>query len=198
MAKMFAWMRPNDLIWNYWINNYLLGNQPPAFDVLFWNADTTRLPARLHADFLDLILTNPFMKAGKMTIDGVPIDMKKVKHETYVIAGTTDHITPWKAVYQTARIYGDKTTFVLSNSGHLQSLLNPPGNPKAWYVKGTTSEKDADAWTAKAAKHEGSWWLDWAAFLKERSGEEISAPKDAGKGKYKPLGPAPGTYVFEA
>ena len=136
MAKMFAWMRPNDLIWNYWVNNYLLGNQPPAFDVLYWNADTTRLPARLHGDFLDLIFTNPFVNGGKLSISGVPIDLKKVKHETYVIGGTTDHITPWKAVYQTARIYGDKTTFILSNSGHLQSLLNPPGNPKAWYVKG--------------------------------------------------------------
>ena len=85
MAKMFAWMRPNDLIWNYWVNNYLLGNKPPAFDVLYWNADTTRLPARLHGDFLDLIFTNPFMNAGKLSIHGVPIDMKKVKHETYVI-----------------------------------------------------------------------------------------------------------------
>jgi len=198
MAKMFAWMRPNDLIWNYWVNNYLLGNQPPAFDVLYWNADTTRLPARLHGDFLDLIFTNPFMNAGKMSIHGVPIDMKKVKHETYVIGGTTDHITPWKAVYQTARIYGDKTTFILSNSGHLQSLLNPPGNPKAWYVKGVTKEKDADAWAVSATKHEGSWWLDWADFLKKRSGDEIDAPKAPGNQKFKALGPAPGTYVFEA
>jgi polyhydroxyalkanoate synthase len=197
MAKMFAWMRPNDLIWNYWVNNYLLGNKPPAFDVLYWNADTTRLPARLHGDFLDLIFTNPFMNPGKLSIHGVPIDMKKVKHETYVIAGTTDHITPWKAVYQTARIYGDKTTFILSNSGHLQSLLNPPGNPKAWYVKGTTKAKDPDAWTETAEKKEGSWWLDWAEFLKERSGDEIAAPAKPGDAKYKPLGPAPGTYVFE-
>ncbi|MGE0283166.1 MAG: alpha/beta fold hydrolase [Rhizobiaceae bacterium] len=197
MAKMFAWMRPNDLIWNYWVNNYLLGNQPPAFDVLFWNADTTRLPARLHADFLDLIFTNPFVNGGKLSISGVPIDLKKVKYETYVIAGTTDHITPWKAVYQTARLYGDKTTFILSNSGHLQSLLNPPGNPKAWYVKGVASEKDPDAWTAKASKQEGSWWTDWADFLKARSGDEIDTPKAAGNKKYKPLGPAPGTYVFE-
>jgi len=197
MAKMFAWMRPNDLIWNYWVNNYLLGNQPPAFDVLFWNADTTRLPARLHADFLDLIFTNPFVNGGKLSISGQPIDLKKVKHETYVIAGTTDHITPWKAVYQTARLYGDKTTFVLSNSGHLQSLLNPPGNPKAWYVKGVASEKNPDAWTTKAAKHEGSWWTDWAEFLKARSGDEIDTPKAPGNKKYKSLGPAPGTYVFE-
>jgi polyhydroxyalkanoate synthase len=198
MAKMFAWMRPNDLIWNYWVNNYLLGNQPPAFDVLFWNADTTRLPAKLHGDFLDLIFTNPFVNGGKMSIKGVSIDMKKVKHDTYVIAGTTDHITPWKAVYQTARLFGDKTTFILSNSGHLQSLLNPPGNPKAWYVKGVAKEKDPEAWTAKAEKKEGSWWLDWAAFLKERSGEQIDAPKAPGSKKHKPLGSAPGTYVFEA
>ncbi|MGE0499528.1 MAG: alpha/beta fold hydrolase [Rhizobiaceae bacterium] len=197
MAKMFAWMRPNDLIWNYWVNNYLLGNAPPAFDVLFWNADTTRLPARLHADFLDLIFTNPFMNGGKMSIGGVPIDMKKVKHEAYVIGGTTDHITPWKAVYQTARIYGDKTTFILSNSGHLQSLLNPPGNPKAWYVKGQAKEADADKWTTTAEKREGSWWLDWAEFMKKRSGDEVDAPKKPGNAKHKPLGPAPGTYVFE-
>lgn len=198
MAKMFAWMRPNDLIWNYWVNNYLLGNQPPAFDVLYWNADTTRLPARLHADFLDLIFTNPFVNGGKMSIHGVPIDMKKVKHETYVIGGTTDHITPWKAVYKTARLYGDDTTFILSNSGHLQSLLNPPGNPKAWYVKGKAKEKDADGWTEKAEKKEGSWWLDWADYLKARSADEIDAPKAPGSKKHKALGAAPGTYVFEA
>lgn len=115
-----------------------------------------------------------------------------------MIGGTTDHITLWKAVYQTARIYGENTTFILSNSGHLQSLLNPPGNPKAWYVKGVAKEKDADAWTAGATKHEGSWWLDWADFLKKRSGDEIDAPRMAGSTKHMPLGPAPGTYVFEA
>ncbi len=197
MAKMFAWMRPNDLIWNYWVNNYLLGNQPPAFDVLFWNADTTRLPARLHADFLDLIFTNPFVNGGKLTIAGVPIDLKTVKLDTYVIAGTTDHITPWKAVYQTARLYGDKTTFILSNSGHLQSLLNPPGNPKSWYVKGVATAKDPDEWVKTAEKKEGSWWLDWAERLKERSGPQVDAPKKAGNARFKDLGPAPGTYVFE-
>ncbi|MGE3366205.1 MAG: alpha/beta fold hydrolase [Rhizobiaceae bacterium] len=197
MAKMFAWMRPNDLIWNYWVNNYLLGNKPPAFDVLFWNADTTRLPARLHSDFLDLSSTNPFVNADKLTIDGVLINVKKVKLPTYVIGGTTDHITPWKAVYQTARLFGENTTFILSNSGHLQSLLNPPGNPKAWFVKGQAKAKQPDAWTATATKHEGSWWLDWAQRLKAASGDEIDAPKDAGSKKHKVLGAAPGTYVFE-
>ena len=196
LARMFAWMRPNDLIWNYWVNNYLLGNTPPAYDVLFWNADTTRLPARLHADYLDLIPTNPFVNAGTIKLLDVPIDLGKADHETYVIAGTTDHITPWKAVYRTARLYGDDTTFILSNSGHIQSLLNPPGKPKAWYVKGAAHEVDPDVWASKADKKEGTWWHDWAAFLTARSSDEIPAPQP-GNAEYPPLAPAPGTYVFE-
>ena len=197
MAKMFAWMRPNDLIWNYWVNNYLMGNAPPAFDVLYWNADTTRLPAGLHGDFLDMIYTNPFLNPGEMVVGGYEIDMTKVNYDTYVIAGTTDHITPWKAVYETARLYGKDTTFILSNSGHLQSLLNPPGNPKSWYMKGDAKAADPDAWAEKATKHEGSWWLDWGEMLKDKSGKEIAAPKKPGSKKNPPLGDAPGTYIFE-
>ena len=197
MAKMFAWMRPNDLIWNYWVNNYLLGNAPPAFDVLFWNADTTRLPAGLHGDFLDMIYTNPFLADGPSEVGGVEIDMTKVNHPTYVIAGTTDHITPWKAVYETARLYGKDTTFILSNSGHLQSLLNPPGNPKAWFMKATAKADNPDSWAEKAEKKEGSWWLDWAALLQGVSGNEIKAPKTPGSKKHPSIGTAPGTYVFE-
>lgn len=197
LAKMFAWMRPNDLIWNYWVNNYLLGENPPAFDVLYWNADTTRLPAGLHHDFLDLIDTNPFVNGGRLTLAGREIDLAKVRHPSYVIAGTTDHITPWKAVYRTARLLGPETTFILSNSGHLQSLLNPPGNPKAWYVKGAATAETPDAWAEGAARQAGSWWTDWAAFLAERSGETIPAPAEAGSNRHPVLGPAPGTYVFE-
>ena len=115
LARMFAWMRPNDLIWNYWVNNYLLGNAPPAFDILYWNADTTRLPARLHGDYIDLYFTNPFVNPGQLTLNGVPVDMSKVqgKVDGYVIGGVTDHITPWKAAYKSARILGDNTIFVL-------------------------------------------------------------------------------------
>ena len=105
LARMFAWMRPNDLIWNYWVNNYLLGNQPPAFDILYWNADTTRLPARLHGDYLDLYFTNPFVNSSQLTLSEIPIDMSKVAADSYVIAGITDHITPWKGVYKTAQIW---------------------------------------------------------------------------------------------
>ncbi len=197
MAKMFAWMRPNDLIWNYWVNNYLMGNAPPAFDVLYWNADTTRLPAGLHGDFLDMIYTNPFLNPGEMVVGGHEIDMTKVDYDTYVIAGTTDHITPWKAVYETARLYGKNTTFILSNSGHLQSLLNPPGNPKAWYMKGDAKQADPEDWAEKATKHEGSWWLDWGEMLKTKSDKLVAAPKKPGSKKHPALGDAPGTYVFE-
>ena len=165
---MFAWMRPNELIWNYWVNNYLLGKEPPAFDILFWNADTTRLPARLHSDYIDLYFTNPFVNSKKLSLNGTAIDMKRVNVDSYVIAGVTDHITPWKSVYQTAKIMGKDTTFILSNSGHLQSLLNPPSNPKASFVTGPLPTSRPEAFLAASGKHEGSWWLNWRDWLHER------------------------------
>src|SRR5258705_587903 len=197
LARMFAWMRPNDLIWNYWVNNYLLGNQPPAFDILYWNADTTRLPAALHGDYLDLYFTNPFVNAGKLTLNEKTVDMSKVKADSYVIAGVTDHITPWKGVYKTAQIMGEGTTFVLSNSGHLQSLLNPPTNPKASFMIGPVGVESPDAFLATAEKRKGSWWLDWRDWLHARSGEEVAAPASLGSARHPTLGAAPGTYVFE-
>ena len=197
LARMFAWMRPNDLIWNYWVNNYLLGNQPPAFDILYWNADTTRLPARLHGDYLDLYSTNPFVNAGKLSLNDKTIDMSKVKADCYVVAGVTDHITPWKSVYQTAKIMGNDTTFILSNSGHLQSLLNPPGNQKASFVTGPLAPAGPDAFLAGSQKHEGSWWLHWRDWLHERSDEEVPAPTMLGNARHRADVPAPGTYVFD-
>ncbi|MFY9959234.1 alpha/beta fold hydrolase [Bradyrhizobium sp.] len=197
LARMFAWMRPNDLIWNYWVNNYLLGNQPPAFDILYWNADTTRLPAGLHGDYLDLYFTNPFVNAGKLTLNGKTIDMSRIKTDSYVIAGVTDHITPWKGVHKTAQIMGEGTTFVLSNSGHLQSLLNPPTNPKASFMIGPVNPSGPDAFVAAAEKRKGSWWLDWRDWLHARSGEEVAAPVSLGSERRPVLVAAPGTYVFE-
>jgi len=197
LARMFAWMRPNDLIWNYWVNNYLLGNQPPAFDILYWNADTTRLPARLHGDYLDLYFTNPFTNSGKLSLNGKAIDMSKVKTDSYVVAGVTDHITPWKGVHKTAQIMGEGTTFVLSNSGHLQSLLNPPTNPKASFVIGRVNPAGPDAFLTTAEKRKGSWWLDWRDWLHARSGEEIDAPVSLGSARHPVMAKAPGTYVFD-
>jgi poly[(R)-3-hydroxyalkanoate] polymerase subunit PhaC len=190
-------MRPNDLIWNYWVNNYLLGNPPPAFDILFWNADTTRLPARLHGDYIDLYATNPFVNPGKLILNGRAVDMSKAKVDSYVIAGVTDHITPWKAVYETARIMGDNTTFVLANSGHLQSLINPPTNKKASYAIGPVNPGGPDAFLNSADKRQGSWWLNWREWLQERSGGAVEAPKSLGSKRYRVVGEAPGSYVFE-
>jgi polyhydroxyalkanoate synthase subunit PhaC len=197
LSRMFAWMRPNDLIWNYWVNNYLLGNRPPVFDILFWNADTTRLPAALHHDYLDLFFTNPFVNAGKLTLNGKTVDMSKIKADCYVVAGTTDHITPWKGVHKTAQIMGEGTTFVLSNSGHLQSLINPPTNPKASFMIGAVNASGPDAFAAAAEKRKGSWWLDWRDWLHARSGDEVTAPTSLGSARHQPLAAAPGTYVFE-
>jgi polyhydroxyalkanoate synthase len=197
LARMFAWMRPNDLIWNYWVNNYLLGNTPPAFDILYWNNDTTRLPARLHADFLDLIDANPFVNAGRLVLRGTPIDMAQIALDSYVVAGLNDHITPWQGCYNTAKLYGSRSTFVLANSGHIQSLINPPGNPKACFWAGASSATDPQAWLEQAPKQAGSWWPHWLDWIKPRSGEFMSAPAELGSKEYPPLEAAPGRYVLE-
>src|SRR2546426_5117702 len=137
MARVFAWLRPNDLIWNYWVNHYLIGKDPPSFDVLYWNNDSTRLPARLHSEMLDIALSNPFTHPGTITLLGTPIDLSKVTCDGYIMAGVTDHITPWKGCYATTQLLGGTCEFVLSSAGHIQSILNPPGNPKAKYFTAT-------------------------------------------------------------
>ncbi|HTT10089.1 MAG TPA: alpha/beta fold hydrolase [Burkholderiaceae bacterium] len=197
MASMFAWLRPNDLIWNYWVNNYLLGNRPPAFDILAWNADTTRLPGQFHVDLLEMVEKNPYVNADTLEIAGVPIDMSKVKVGAYVVGGITDHITPWRACYRTARLLGSETTFVLANAGHLQSLINPPGAPKSFFAAAPANAADPDDWAAAVPRQDGSWWPHWRTWIQERSGELVPAPRKMGSRKFKPLGPAPGEYVFE-
>jgi polyhydroxyalkanoate synthase len=197
LARMFAWMRPNDLIWNYWVNNYLLGNEPPAFDILYWNNDTTRLPASLHADFLDLIGANPFVNAGRLTVCGKLLDMTKINLDSYVVAGVTDHITPWQGCYKTAKQFGERSIFVLANSGHIQSLINPPGNPKAVFWTGMARQATPEAWLEHAGKQTGSWWPHWLAWVQARSGEKKPAPAGLGSADIPPLGEAPGKYVME-
>ena len=199
MASMFAWLRPNDLIWNYWVNNYLLGNKPPAYDILAWNADTTRLPGQYHCDLLDMVEKNPYVNAGALEVLGVPIDMAQIKLGAYVIAGITDHITPWRACYGTARLFGPKTMFVLVNAGHLQSMINPPGSPKAFYFASPAATDDPMTWAegAQPTRQEGSWWPHWREWIQSKSGELKTAPTKLGSRKHRPLASAPGTYVME-
>ncbi|WP_192980286.1 class II poly(R)-hydroxyalkanoic acid synthase [Pseudomonas sp. EggHat1] len=197
MAKVFAWMRPNDLIWNYWVNNYLLGNEPPVFDILYWNNDTTRLPAALHGEFIDMFQTNPLTRPGALEVCGTPIDLKQVTCDFFVVAGTTDHITPWDSCYKSAHLFGGKCEFVLSNSGHIQSILNPPGNPKARYMTNSEMPLDPKAWQESSTKHADSWWLHWQTWLAERSGETKNAPRALGNKKFPAGEAAPGTYVHE-
>jgi polyhydroxyalkanoate synthase len=196
LSRVFAWLRPNDLVWNYVVNNYLHGRKPPAFDVLFWNNDSTNLTARLHSDYLGLYETQPFANPGTEEILGHPIDLGKVKVDAFIVGGVTDHITPWKACYRTTQMLGGNKEFVLSNSGHIQAILNPPGNPKAKYFVNDKLPETADEWAATASPVQGSWWERWAVWLGERSGAMVPAPKTLGNRKYKATDAAPGTYIM--
>jgi polyhydroxyalkanoate synthase subunit PhaC len=196
LARVFAWLRPNDLVWNYWVNNYLLGQNPPAFDILFWNADTTRLPAGLHADFLDLFRSNGLANPGALSVLGSPIELGEVTCDAYVVAGSTDHIIPWTGAYRTTQLLGGDTEFVLSSSGHIQAIVNPPGNAKASYMTRQGSPPaSAEAWLDGADENAGSWWEHWTAWLTARSGEERPAPDRLGSAAHPAREAAPGRYV---
>lgn len=198
LSRTFAWMRPNDLIWNYVVNNYLLGEAPPAFDVLYWNNDTTNLPATLHSNYLNFYIQDPFGSEGDDLVHYMDHDitMRNVQHDSFFAAGTTDHITPWRACFRTAHLVGGQNTFVLSNSGHVQSLINPPTNPKANYFVNDDFCDDPDEWLKGAKQEQGSWWTVWNEWLSTRSGKTKPAPKKLGSKKYPPLGDAPGEYIY--
>ncbi|MBA2416226.1 MAG: alpha/beta fold hydrolase [Geodermatophilaceae bacterium] len=195
LAEVFAWLRPGDLIWNYWVNNYLLGKAPPAFDVLYWNADTTRLTAALHADFLKLAIDNALVE-GTATALGSQVDLAKVTVDSYVVAGIADHICPWVSCYRSAQLLGGRTRFVLSTSGHIAALVNPPGNPKSNYRVGEDNPEDPEQFLAEASQEQGSWWQDFVPWLASHSGAEKPAPTALGSTDHPPLVAAPGTYVF--
>jgi polyhydroxyalkanoate synthase len=200
LGELFAWLRPGDLVWNYWVNNYLLGRTPPAFDLLFWNSDTTRMSAGLHADFVDLAMHNRLTEPGATTVLGRPVDLREVDVDTYVVAGIADHITPWQNCYRTLSMLGSEARFVLSTSGHIAALVNPPGNAKATYRVAPTDRPnptDPQAWLRDAVTEQGSWWPDFVEWLRPRSGGERRAPRRLGGRGYPPLVPAPGTYVFD-
>ena len=197
LSGVFAWLRPNDLIWNYWVNNYLLGKRPPAFDVLVWNADSTRMPAGLHRDFIRMSLENALVHPGKVTVLGTPVDLGKVTVDNYVVAGQTDHICPWENCYRSVPLLGGASRFVLSSAGHIAALVNPPSNPKSSYWVNDACPEPPEEWMSGAAKHPGSWWTDHVAWLHERAGDLVPAPEELGSEQHPVIGAAPGTYVHE-
>lgn len=197
MGSVFTWMRPDDLVFNYWVNNYLMGEKPPAFDILAWNADGTNLPAALHDQFLDVFAENTLCQPGRMSVLGTPIDLSSITVPTFVTGAVTDHLTPWRGCYRTTQILGGPSTFVLSNAGHIASLVNPPGNPKATYYTGGPPGPDPDAWLEGAQRHTGSWWERWADWVIERSGDERQAPTRLGSRRHRPREDAPGLYVAD-
>jgi len=197
LAEVFAWLRPDDLIWNYWVNNYLQGKAPPAFDILFWNADTTRLPAALHAGFINLALANALTVPDKATMLGSPVDLSKVDVDSYVIAGIADHLCPWQSCYRSTQMLGGHVTFVLSTSGHIASMVNPPGNPKATFQTAPDNPPDPRQWLAEAQTVSGSWWPHYSAWLAAHGGGQRKARARLGRKGYEVLCAAPGTYVHD-
>jgi polyhydroxyalkanoate synthase len=197
IARAFSWMRPNDLVFNYVVNNWLLGDDPPAFDILAWNDDGANLASRFYAEMLDLYAHNRAATPGGVDVLGTPIDLGRVDCDNFVVAGMTDHITPWMPGYMTSQLLGGRSEVVVTTTGHIQTMVNPPGKPRARYFAGPASAPDPEAWMAQATSHDGSWWPRYADWLRERSGAERDAPSALGSRRHPPLEPAPGSYVHE-
>jgi polyhydroxyalkanoate synthase len=199
LAGVFAWLRPNDLVWNYVVNNYLLGKDPPAFDILYWNQDVVRLAAGLHRDFIHLALENSLTRPGGIEVLGSPIDLGAITVDSYVVAGLKDHIVPWESADRSTQLLGGSSRFVLSTSGHIQALVNPPSaESRSSYRLTDEAPADLEAWSTQADVKQGSWWPDYSAWLGERSGAMRAAPTSLGNSRYKATAKAPGSYVHAA
>ncbi len=198
MAATFSFLRPNDLVWNYVVGNYLKGETPPAFDLLYWNSDATNLPGPMYAWYLrNTYLENNLIKPGKAKICGVPIDLNTINVPVYIYGSREDHIVPIDASYASTQVFKGKKRFVMGASGHIAGVINPPAAGKRSYWTGPENKFPAsiDTWIKGATEHPGSWWTDWTGWLSKHSGKKISAPKTPGRGKYKVIEPAPGSYV---
>jgi polyhydroxyalkanoate synthase len=197
MAATFNLLRANDLLWNYVVQNYLLGKEPRAFDLLYWNSDGTRVPGRVHSFLLrELFLENKLMEPGAIQAKGVGIDLGHITVPTYVIAGSNDHIVPWQGAFRARDLQGGPVRFILSGGGHIAGIVNHPAAKKRAYWVNENGDTDPEAWLSGATKFEGSWWVDWVPWLAEKSGEQV-APPPTGSDEYPPIMDAPGTYVLE-
>jgi polyhydroxyalkanoate synthase subunit PhaC len=195
IGRAFAWMRPNDLVFSYVVNDWLLGEDPPAFDILAWNNDGSDLPAQFYSEMLDIYARNRAATPGAVTVLDTPIDLAKVESDNFVVCGVKDHITPWTCGYMTSRLMGGDSEVVVTSTGHIQTMVNPPGKPRARYFTGEPGA-EPDDWMAAATAHDGSWWPRYADWLIDRSGDDRKAPGKLGSTRHRPLGAAPGRYVF--
>ncbi len=192
----FAWLRPDDLVFNYLVSGWLLGDDPPSFDVLAWNDDATAMSAKFALESTELLVDARSGKAG-MTVLGTPVDLAKVDCDSFHVAGYTDHISPWRTCYTSSQVLGGDKDMVVVKSGHIQSFVNPASSGRYDYWAGRPARSDPDEWLAGASVHHGSWWPRWAEWLVARSGQEKAPRSGLGNRKYRPLAPAPGTYVHE-
>jgi polyhydroxyalkanoate synthase len=194
MATTFNMLRANDLIWSFVVNNYLLGKDPFPFDLLYWNSDSTRMPAAMHSFYLrNMYQKNLLAQPGGIVLADVPIDLGRIKTPSFFISTREDHIAPWKATYAATQRFGGPVRFVLAGSGHIAGIVNPPPG-KYPYWTNDRNPPTPDAWLAGAAQHEGSWWPEWNAWVKKHAGGQVAARKP-GDGKLKVIEAAPGSYV---
>jgi len=198
LGNTFSFLRPNDLVWNYVVENYLKGNSPPPFDLLYWNGDSTNLPGPMYCWYLrHTYLQNELIKPGKLTVCGEKIDLGKITVPAYIYASHDDHIVPWKSAYESTHILKGKNRFVLGASGHIAGVINPPAKNKRHYFENNKLAKTADEWLAAAKDIKGSWWPNYAKWLEEFGGKKVKASKTFGNARYKKLEAAPGKYVKE-
>jgi polyhydroxyalkanoate synthase len=193
MAVTFDILRANDLIFNYVVSNWLMGEDPPAFDILAWNSDSTRMPAAMHTFYLHHLYLRNELAKGEMELAGQQLSLSDVKSDTYVVGAVNDHIVPWHASYETTRLLGGSVRYVLSSGGHIAGIVNPPG-PKAWYQASAQTPASADEWHASATKHSGSWWEDWTKWSEKRAGDRVEPPS-LGSERYPAVADAPGSYI---
>jgi polyhydroxyalkanoate synthase len=198
LSAVFRMMRSNDLIWNFVVNNYLLGRDPPAFDLMHWSVDGTRLPRAMQEYYLyNMYVQNNLSKPGALNLLGTPIDLSSVRCPAYFVAGAEDHIVPWQTAYRSARLLPGASRFVLGRAGHITAVVCPTGGRRNQYLAGGCVEADADAWLAAHGQpHAGSWWPDWTKWLRKTSGKRRPAPT-LGNRRHPPITAAPGQYVLE-
>jgi polyhydroxyalkanoate synthase len=198
LASAFASLRPNELVWNYVVGNYLKGQTPPAFDLLYWNGDSANLPGPMYFSYVrDMYLDNRLREPGALSMCGQAIDLSRVSLPTYVLATHDDHIVPWRSAYKTIGLLGGDPTFVLGASGHIAGVVNPPAKRRRHFWTNELLTDDADDWLSRAEEHAGSWWSHWSSWLSEYGGSRRSAPARSGSNAHRTLAPAPGSYVSE-